>query len=417
MRFCMVTTFYPPYHFGGDAIFVRALSRALVARGHEVEVVHCEDAYRLLGGRAASEEPHDESDRRIRVHRLRSGLGFLSPLITQQAGVPGVKSQRLRAVLGRDFDVVNFHNISLVGGPGVLALGGDALRLYTLHEHWLVCPTHTLWKNRARSCDRPQCLRCCLRSGIPPQLWRHTGLVRRALERVDALLSPSEFTAAYHRASGIRAPIRVLPTFSSLDPSASTGGTTHASAATRPRFLYVGRLTASKGIASLLEDLAALRDVELCIAGDGDLLEPLRRRYAGLEHVRFLGRLPQRDLVPLYRSAAALVLPSLAPEVFPLSVLEAFACGTPAIVHDAGGSREAVDATGGGFVYRSRDELRDAVAALARDPSLRADLGERARAGYERHYSEERYATRYLDLVARLASEKSEARPRRVGLA
>jgi len=39
MRFCMITTFYPPYHFGGDAIL-----------GHEVEVVHCEDSYRLGGG-------------------------------------------------------------------------------------------------------------------------------------------------------------------------------------------------------------------------------------------------------------------------------------------------------------------------------------------------------------------------------
>ena len=47
MRFCMVTTFYPPYHFGGDGTYVRALSEALVKRGHEVTVVHCEDAYRL----------------------------------------------------------------------------------------------------------------------------------------------------------------------------------------------------------------------------------------------------------------------------------------------------------------------------------------------------------------------------------
>jgi len=50
VRFCMVTTFYPPFHYGGDATFVRGLSRALVARGHEVEVVHCEDAYRAVGG-------------------------------------------------------------------------------------------------------------------------------------------------------------------------------------------------------------------------------------------------------------------------------------------------------------------------------------------------------------------------------
>jgi hypothetical protein len=42
MRFCMVTTFYPPYHFGNDARFVPALARALVSEGCHVEVGHRE---------------------------------------------------------------------------------------------------------------------------------------------------------------------------------------------------------------------------------------------------------------------------------------------------------------------------------------------------------------------------------------
>ena len=36
MRFCMITTFYPPYSFGGDAFFVQHLGRALARRGHDV---------------------------------------------------------------------------------------------------------------------------------------------------------------------------------------------------------------------------------------------------------------------------------------------------------------------------------------------------------------------------------------------
>jgi len=44
----MITTFYPPYSFGGDAIFVERLSSELARRGHHVEVIHCEDSYRLL---------------------------------------------------------------------------------------------------------------------------------------------------------------------------------------------------------------------------------------------------------------------------------------------------------------------------------------------------------------------------------
>ena len=142
MRFCMVTTFYPPYHFGGDAIFVQALARALVARGHHVEVVHCEDAYRLRSREQAAVQAEQDG---VEVHRLRSPFGMLSPLITQQTGWPGVKTTQLRAVLDRNFDVVNFHNISLIGGPGVLQMSRAPVTLYTLHEHWLLCPTHIFW--------------------------------------------------------------------------------------------------------------------------------------------------------------------------------------------------------------------------------------------------------------------------------
>ena len=191
----MVTTFYPPYHFGGDAVFVQALARGLTGAGHQVEVVHCEDAYRLKQKAPVTAEEPDG----VVVHRLRSRLGWLSPLITQQTGKPGLKARQLRRILSRDFDVVNFHNVSLVGGPGILALSSAKVNLYTIHEHWLLCPMHTFWKNNARSCDSPQCLRCCIRSGIPPQLWRYTNLVPRNLSNLDAFLSPSRYTAQRHR--------------------------------------------------------------------------------------------------------------------------------------------------------------------------------------------------------------------------
>ena len=95
MRFCMVTTFYPPYHFGGDATYVRALSHALAARGHSVEVVHCEDAYRLAGRTVPSAANVEQG---IVVHRLKNRWGPLSPLITQQTGHPGLKLPELRAI-------------------------------------------------------------------------------------------------------------------------------------------------------------------------------------------------------------------------------------------------------------------------------------------------------------------------------
>lgn len=273
--------------------------------------------------------------------------------------------------------------------------------LYTLHEHWLLCPMHIFWKNDQRACDSPQCIRCCIRSGVPPQLWRYTGLIERSLVSVDALVAPSEYTAERHKALGQTPPIHVLPTFSRLAPELNG----NAMPQERICFLYVGRVTASKGIAILLKEFAGISQYDLLVVGGGDLLSALQRQYVEQRHIQFLGPLSEEQLGPLYQQATALVLPSLAPEVFPLSILEAFAHGTPAIVHNAGGSREAIDKTGGGLVYNSPEELHDALSLLAKNCQLRKTLGQRARAGYEQFYSKKQYLERYLQLIQEI--EKS----------
>ena len=137
LRFCLVTTFYPPYHFGGDGVFVYRLARALAARGHAVDVVHSIDAFQLAG--TAPHEGFAESPGVSRLP-LRTPLPLLSSLASHQLGSPGPYRHRLREILapGR-YDVIHFHNVSLVGGPEVLRYG-DGVKLYTAHEYWLDAP-------------------------------------------------------------------------------------------------------------------------------------------------------------------------------------------------------------------------------------------------------------------------------------
>jgi len=399
MRFCMVTTFYPPYHVGGCATYVRALSRALVAQGHEVEVVHCIDAYRLKRKGEPVAEPPDAG---IVVHSLKSRFGFLSPLISQQTGHPGLKSRAEREILARPFDVVNFHNISLIGGPAVLAWSRAPVTLYTLLEHWLVCPTHIFWKNKSHACDRPTCFRCSLMSGIPPQLWRYTGLTQRSLAHADALLAPNEYTAKKHREAGLKPPVHVLPLFSTIEPRLDASPPRRA----RPRFLFVGRLFAPKGIVQLLEEFVSLPQYDLSVVGDGEMRRELESRFAGCPNIRFLGLIPQAELIRAFHDATALIYPSLVPETFGLSIVEAFACGTPAIVRDAGGCGELVDATGAGFLYRTSDELRQALARLANETGLREGLARRAREGFLRLYTPQRHIESYLAHVHAIRDAK-----------
>src|SRR5690606_42014643 len=81
----MVSTFYPPCNFGGDGMHIYRLSNELVRRGHSVDVFYCEDSYLLRNGKAPTADfPNHERDT---LHPLRSGLGMLSPLVTQQTGI------------------------------------------------------------------------------------------------------------------------------------------------------------------------------------------------------------------------------------------------------------------------------------------------------------------------------------------
>ena len=125
MKFCMVTTFFGGHSFGGDAAYVDRLSQALCRRGHEVHVYYCVDAFNAVRGNHPLREYTPPPG--LHLHPLESGYGILSPLATQVTGLPVFKWNALREAFdAADTDVIHFHNISLVGGPGVLGLGGTA---------------------------------------------------------------------------------------------------------------------------------------------------------------------------------------------------------------------------------------------------------------------------------------------------
>lgn len=404
MRFLMLTSFYPPHSFGGDATYVRQLSAALARRGHEVRVIYCADAYRMSGGTVPRDAMPETGP--VQVRKLASRVGGLSALISQQTGRPGPKAGALAAEFAQDWDVVHFHNVSLMGGPAVLSRSRAPVTLLTAHDHWLVCATHILWKDARRACDGRTCLTCQIRSGKPPQLWRLGRAMARGLAGVDRILAPGAFTRDALQAQGIDRPITVLPNFV---PAAFDALAPAPAPLPRPEFLYVGRVTASKGIERLAEMFRQRPDLDLRIVGDGDLLEPLRARMAGVANVQFPGRMAQADLIGVYRRATALMLPSLAPETFGMTTIEAFSQATPAIVRDAGGAGEPVRASGGGFVYRSDAEGLAAIDRLARDPALRAEMGLAARRAYERLYREEDHVAAYLAQIAAVGAARAGA--------
>ena len=422
LRIAMLTTFYPPYNFGGDGIGIQRLTTALAKRGHQITIIHDIDAYRTLAPGEPAPIEHPDG---VRVIGLRTGSGpdanplggKLSNLLTHQLGRPIVHRARLQEILAPDaFDVVWFHNISLVGGPGLLSYGHDAVKIYEAHEHWLVCPTHVLWRHNKETCDERECLRCVLNYRRPPQVWRGSAYFDRQLDEVDAFIAKSEFSRDKHRDFGFPKEMRVVPYFL---PSESDGPTPRRpvdpapapdSPHPRPYFLFVGRLEKIKGLDDVIPAMANYPDADLLILGSGEYEDELHRQAEGIPNVRFLGRLPPEELARYYAAAIALIVPSVCFETFGIILIESFREGTPVIAREIGPFPEIVNRCGGGFLFSNESELVEAMRTLHGDPEVRARMAEAAREGFERYWGEEAVIGQYLATVRDAALRKGHTR-------
>ena len=416
LRFCHLTTFYPPYNFGGDGIGIQRLARALVGRGHHCTVVHDADAYNMLSSRDEPDaswptEPYTDAGG-VEVVPLTSGLGAGSCVLTQQTGHPVINGKRLRKLLDEgQFDVINYHNVSLIGGPGIWALG-DAVKLQMAHEHWLVCESHTLWRHGKELCDLRECVRCVASYKRPPQLWRRTGMIKRYGKHVDGWIAMSEFSRAKHAEFELPFEMDVLPYFlpepeagadpeqrPRFDPDDPEQGRPQE----RPYFLFVGRLEQIKGLQDVIPLFREYRDADLLITGTGEYERELRALADGLDNVRFLGRIPYDDLMRTYRHAEALIVPSICFETFGIILIEAFTNGIPVIARRLGPFPEIVEGSGGGELFSDSGELLAAMRRIRGDSSHRDRLADNGWRAYCERWTESAVIPRYLELVRRAA--------------
>ncbi len=209
-----------------------------------------------------------------------------------------------------------------------------------------------------------------------------------ALELADQIISNSRFGASLYRTG---TPIAVIK--GGVDGAHFTPPEVRAA---RDRVLYVGRLLPHKGIDRLIAALP--RDIPLTVCGrpyHPEYFEVLKGLAAGKD-VTFITDADDHATLELYRRAWVNVLPSvyrdyyghthLAPELMGFTLLEAMACGTPAICSDVAGMPEYVVDGVTGYVFDDLPTLTARLRALATDPALVERLGRQARAAVEREY-------------------------------
>lgn len=231
------------------------------------------------------------------------------------------------------------------------------------------------------------------------------------LRRFSAITAVSEKIAGQLRHAGISArKVSVIDNgidlrlFRSAVPALKS----ELQAGDRPLIGMVGRLTAQKGIeyflAAARKLLAEFPDLIFPIVGDGPDREKLERMARELnieKSVRFTGA--RKDIANVYASLDIFVLASI-DEGMPMALLEAMASGRPVVATDVGAVSQIVVSGETGILVRSADagELANAIAALLRDPALRARLASNGQAKVRGQFSSQVMTQNYCKLYTRI---------------
>lgn len=371
---------------GGEERHVTLLGGGLQSAGHETRLF----------------EPRSDVLARSRLQRLRAGV--------QLAYRPG--GAGIGAVI-EDWrpDVVHFHNIWPLLTPAAIRLSkqAGAATVLTLHNCRFACPAGTcsIQAHPARTglmdnrCLAGSSLRCALKNnprgkigesvayGLAQEIQRRLHMLERW---VDAFIAPSGYVAYMLGSIGIpRNCITVIPNGVPVRQSPRRRGSRFA--------LFAGRISAEKGIETLIEAAGAASDVPVAVAGDG----PLAGRVQAAP-VEFLGHLDRDAMDEALAEAAFTVIPSECHETFPYGALESFEAEKPAVATTVGGMPELVAHEETGLLVSpgSPSALAEAMRRLWRDPGLRAGLGSNALRAVREKYSLEIQVDRTVELYREL---------------
>lgn len=330
------------------------------------------------------------------------------------SGSVGAKLRAARRVFGRgdvvmcfnrlldDFrpDLVLLNNIHSYLSPVLAELAHRrGIRvLWVLHDYKLFCPSYSCLRDGSpcsECIDNPKAVwqhRCMKGSAAASMLallearkWNR----RRLVGSTDMFICPSRFMRSMMAKAGFPEE-KLAVVCNMVEPRKYEIFKSTPLSEREDYYCYSGRLSAEKGVESLLEAASRL-PYRLKMAGDGPLLEELRSKYARFPQIEFLGRLDAQGVSRLLSKARAMVIPSVWFENNPLSVIESLCAGTPVLGADIGGIPELIEPGSNGLIFKPGDTaaIADAVERAFTEKWNNAAIRDRALAAFS--------PQRYLD--------------------
>ena len=360
----VVPTYLPATRYGGPIVAVHGLCRALVARGHAVDVFTTN-----VDGDGRSDVPIGVPVTLdgVRVHYFASPVPriYFSPAMSRALRRAG------------DYDVVHLHSVFLWPTYAAAKAARKAGVPYVVSPRGMLVPELIRRKSR-----------------LAKSVW--IALVeRRTLRHSSSIHFTTRREWDDARRAGLPLPSpMVIPNGVDLPPKTGV-------ARRDDTLLFLGRINWKKGLDRLIEAMRRIPEARLVVAGNDE--EDYARTLPRLPNVEFVGPVRGAAKDELLQSAAALVLPSHS-ENFGNVVLEAMAARTPVIVTPEVGLADEVVSSGAGVVVRGEAEpLAAAIRELLRDRGRRDEMGRRGRAAVEERFTWERVAAEMEEAYGRLS--------------
>ena len=296
-------------------------------------------------------------------------------------------------------DIAHFHVFQHQISPSVFGpLNKRNIPIVlTLHDLKPICPNYKMYVNghicedckgrKFYKCFSNRCTKGSALGSFVNSLEMYFHYTMGYYENVDRYIAVSQFYRNKMIEFGFKAEkISYIPNYIDV-------GLYGSSVKDDGYMLYFGRLSAEKGITTLIQAAFLLPDVPIYIVGTGPLETQLKQEVEskGLKNILFLGYKTGNELRQIISEATAIVVPSQWYENCPMAILESFAACKPVIGSEIGGIPELINPEIDGLTFPpgDPDALASCISWVWRNRNLAKDMGLAGRKKVEERFNAE----------------------------
>ena len=359
-------------HYGGEDVAVELESSILRKNRHEVEILYFDN---------------------LPIHSRISGIG------SALRAIYNFSSSRKVSKMIRQFrpDIIHIHNLFFIASPSVIyaAHKYKVPVILTLHNYRLICANALLLR------DNQICELCTQKkfplSGIRYKCYRNSAIESALVtsitgihklfntwqNKIHTYITLNEFSRAKLLHSSLNIPAARMITKPNFVPDPGEGSMKRENF-----FLFAGRIVKEKGVYVLAKAFSNMPEHKIIIIGDGPEKDLLQAQFKSYPNIFFEGQMEKKMVTGYMKRCHAFICPSIWYEGAPLTIIEAFATGTPVIASRLGSMAESITDGFNGlhFTAGDADDLCAKIRLLVKETENNSLLYQNARQTYLEKY-------------------------------